>query len=1060
MVKKVCSLVCDSYHNQSHVRVSSPRLNLVDIDPDSLTHEQALTIVASLASDAGSMVALSFFNWATVHSKFRNFMRFYIVCATSVIGNGNTEKAHEVLQCMVKNFAEIGKVKDAVEMVIEMHNQGLVPSTRTLNCVIKVTCEMGFVEYAEYLFEEMCVRGVHPNSASYRLMVIAYCRIGKILEADRWLHAMLERGFMVDNATFTLVISKFCEKGVSNRAMWYFRKLSDMGLKPNLINYTCMIEGLCKRGSIKQAFEMLEEMVGKGWKPNVYTHTALIDGLCKKGWTEKAFRLFLKLVRSENHKPNVHTYTAMISGYCKDEKLNRAEMLLNRMREQGLVPNTNTYTALIDGHCKAGNFERAYELLNLMNNDGFSPNICTYNAIVDGLCKKGRVKEAYKILRSGFHNGLEADKVTYTILISEHCNQAEIKQALVLFNKMVKIGIQPDIHSYTTLIAVLCREKRMRESEMFFEEALKVGLIPTKKTYTSMICGYCREGNLNLAMRFFHRMSDSGCVPDSITYGAIISGLCKQSRLDEARGLYDSMLEKGLVPCEVTRVSLAYEYCKIDDGFSAMAVLEKLEKKLWIRTANTLVRKLCSEKKVGLAALLFHKLLDIDLQVNRVTLAAFMTACYESNKCIEEMLSAVQNQCLLLLPYTLHSVLHDCTCIITQCYSSSSPQPTLSPSQSSLTVKKFCSLLVLPPRLNLVNIHPDSLTHEQGLIIVASLASDAGSMVALRFFNWAYNHEMDRWSGILRVQLHSKSKAFHRVGASLCLSPETRTLSVPEANAIFFCGDRVEGTGNQVIERLSDLQKLSEIVVSKFGSSINAWVIQASVFNGPFAVYKDFIPSVNQYGEPRSYQPTGFPASTSTVSLLSNCLEEVRKVISGTRGDTQSGCSRRSSVSRPKTFILGFSKGGTVVNQIVTELGSTEIASDANSPCSGQPEETCIVPKAKESLLNSITEIHYVDVGLNSTGAYLTNHHVFERITRRLIQGAPQLRFILHGTPRQWGNKQRDWIRNEKDEMLRLLESEAHKSEGKLKVHSRYYFADKPPDMQMHFEIIESLDVS
>ena len=60
---------------------------------------------------------------------------------------------------------------------------------------------------------------------------------------------------------------------------------------------------------------MLEEMVGKGWKPNVYTHTSLIVGLCKKGWTEKAFRLFLKLVRSENHKSNVLTYTAMISRY-------------------------------------------------------------------------------------------------------------------------------------------------------------------------------------------------------------------------------------------------------------------------------------------------------------------------------------------------------------------------------------------------------------------------------------------------------------------------------------------------------------------------------------------------------------------------------------------------------------------------------------------------------------------------------------------------------------------------------------------------------------------------
>jgi hypothetical protein len=59
-------------------------------------------------------------------------------------------------------------------------------------------------------------------------------------------------------------------------------------------------------------------------------------------------------------------------------------------------------------------------------------------------------------------------------------------------------------------------------------------------------------------------------------------------------------------------------------------------------------------------------------------------------------------------------------------------------------------------------------------------------------------------------------------------------------------------------------------------SKQNILAIEASVFNGPFAVYKDFIPSVNQYGEPRSYHPTGFPASTSTVTLLSNFLQEVR----------------------------------------------------------------------------------------------------------------------------------------------------------------------------------------
>ncbi|KAG5130709.1 hypothetical protein AAZX31_13G171400 [Glycine max] len=327
---------------------------------------------------------------------------------------------------------------------------------------------------------------------------------------------------------------------------------------------------------------------------------------------------------------------------------------------------------------------------------------------------------------------------------------------------------------------------------------------------------------------------------------------------------------------------------------------------------------------------------------------------------------------------------------------------------------------------------------------------------------------MERWSGVLRVPLHPNSRTFHRVGASLCLSPETRTLLVPKANAIFFCGDRVEGTGNPVIERLSNLQKLSEIIVSKFGSFTNAWVIEASAFNGPFAVYKDFIPSVNQYGEPSSYHPNGFPASTSTVSLLSNCLEEAKKVILGTQVDTKSGLSPSCSFSRSKTFILGFSKGGAVLNQIVTELGFSDIGSNANSPDVGQlmgrkfagSEEIYVVPKTKEDLLNSISEIHYVDVGLNSAGAYLTNHDVFERISKRLMQGASELRFILHGTPRQWSDKRRDWIRNEKDKMLRLLESEAPKSGGKFKVLERFYFTDKPPSMQMHFEIIESLDAS
>ncbi|ESW05281.1 hypothetical protein PHAVU_011G167200 [Phaseolus vulgaris] len=139
---------------------------------------------------------------------------------------------------------------------------------------------------------------------------------------------------------------------------------------------------------------------------------------------------------------------------------------------------------------------------------------------------------------------------------------------------------------------------------------------------------------------------------------------------------------------------------------------------------------------------------------------------------------------------------------------------------------------------------------------------------------------MERWSGVLRVPVHPNSRTFHRVGASLCLSPETKML----------CERRFK------------------------------------------------------------------------VWLHSSC-----------------------SFSQPKTFILGFSKGGTVLNQIVTELGFSNLGSNVNSLDVGS-EDIYVVPKTKEDILNSISDIHY-------------------RISKRLMQGAPQLRFILHGTPRQWS----DW---------------------------------------------------
>ncbi|KAM0934254.1 hypothetical protein DsansV1_C32g0222101 [Dioscorea sansibarensis] len=330
---------------------------------------------------------------------------------------------------------------------------------------------------------------------------------------------------------------------------------------------------------------------------------------------------------------------------------------------------------------------------------------------------------------------------------------------------------------------------------------------------------------------------------------------------------------------------------------------------------------------------------------------------------------------------------------------------------------------------------------------------------------------MERWSGVVRISLDSSSGVapFFTVGASLLLSSSSQTLAVPSVNAIFFYGDRVDRTGNPVIERLSDPQHIAQVLVSKLGTTANAWVIGASSFTGPFAVYKELVPSVDRFGDPNCYDPTGFPALTSTAAILAKAVQEVETIISNGRSRPRTSDIHvlLSPTSRPKTVLLGFSKGGIVINQILTELAhltpeSTGILADKKEPSIEVHHNIMdhFCPTSKDSLLAGISEIHYVDVGLNSSGAYMNNQTTIKKALQCLLSYHSTIRFILHGTPRQWSDKNRQWIRKEKDILLQLLRTEADNSEDRIQVKERLYFDAMPPGLQMHFAIIEKLDVS
>lgn len=203
------------------------------------------------------------------------------------------------------------------------------------------------------------------------------------------------------------------------------------------------------------------------------------------------------------------------------------------------------------------------------------------------------------------------------------------------------------------------------------------------------------------------------------------------------------------------------------------------------------------------------------------------------------------------------------------------------------------------------------------------------------------------------------------------------------------------------------------------------FVIEPDYIHKGYAIFKHFLGSTTASGEPMSgFRTFGTPAASQLLALfdalaLSN-PEEL-------------GTLRHEEIwGQVPVAIFGFSKGGVVVTQFLSEVA------DAPS-CSGRVGD----------LLARITEVHYLDAGLPCRGAHLTSPTAAAKLGK--LPRPP--RVCIHGTPRQWQDPERRWLVAEKDRSVALLRA------ADVPVFSREYFQDQPSSIKQHFDVVERFDL-
>jgi len=134
-------------------------------------------------------------------------------------------------------------------------------------------------------------------------------------------------------------------------------------------------------------------------------------------------------------------------------------------------------------------------------------------------------------------------------------------------------------------------------------------------------------------------------------------------------------------------------------------------------------------------------------------------------------------------------------------------------------------------------------------------------------------------------------------------------------------------------------------------------------------------------------------------------------------------------------------------------VGRTGSAAPTQAPHVAAPPS-----KATEALLEAVTQLHYLDVGLNCRGAFMTDPNVANSLQRLAAGGVgergadvqPKLPHVfLHGTPRQWDDPTRPWVGREAQTSARLLRNAG------LPVTVQKYFRDHKPSLAMHFDVLQ-----
>ncbi|XP_058078679.1 pentatricopeptide repeat-containing protein At5g04780, mitochondrial-like [Magnolia sinica] len=418
--------------------------------------------------------------------------------------NKNTSVWNE----MIAAYVNEGKMKEAMELLWLMQNDGLKPDLITYNTLLAGYARNGQKDEALELFPETGRMGLKPNVVSMNVLISGFQQSS--------LSSFALNLFRVMQFPKEIVLQD--PKGNMPLPV----EMSEMSIQPNAITITSALAACSDLNLWRQGKEIHAYILRNWFECNVFVSSALVDMYSKCQDMDSAAKSFHRI-----SDKNTVSWNILMAGHNHNKKPEATLNLFLKMLEEGYIPSSITLMILLSACSSIAALRLGRELHSFTVKSGFHESAVTLaSAIIDMYAKCGSILEA----RLVFNNTVQKDLPLWNAMISGYSMHGMPKDAIVLFKQLEASGIKPDHITFTAVLSACSHEGLVEEGWKYFNYMEAVYEIkPTLEHYTCMVGIMGGAGLLKEALDFMKKIPYE---PDACMWATLLRACRVHSNLE------------------------------------------------------------------------------------------------------------------------------------------------------------------------------------------------------------------------------------------------------------------------------------------------------------------------------------------------------------------------------------------------------------------------------------------------------------------------------------------------------------------------------------------------